>query len=433
VTPSDTTDARAYLSSLEAFGIKLGLASMQAICAALGHPETRWAAVHVGGTNGKGSVAAVVEEALRAAGHRTGLYTSPHLVRLEERVRLDGTPVDGDTLDEAILEVRAAVTRLQEAGTLDVHPTFFEVMTAAAFLVFRAAAVDVAVLEVGLGGRLDATNVVTPRAAALTSVALDHERHLGATLEAIAYEKAGIVKPARPLVIGPLAEGPRGIVAAAAAARAAPAVDAFAGCVLSTRRRDGLTVLDLTTPVRGYDGVTLSLRGDHQVANAVVAVRLLETLDAEGLHVSGDAVRRGLERARWPARLELLTWRDGRRVLLDGAHNPAGAAALAAYVTSEWPSGRPLVFGAMQDKPLVEMLGALRDVAHPLVLTEAPGGRAATADLLRDAAHAVGRMDAVVEPCVASALARAWTAGDPIVVAGSLYLAGRVLELAASA
>jgi dihydrofolate synthase / folylpolyglutamate synthase len=430
VTAGAGADARAYLSSLEVFGIKLGLATMRQLSAALANPHEAWTSVLVGGTNGKGSVVAMVAEALRAAGHRTGSYTSPHLVRLEERIQVDGAPVTAEALDEAVLQVRSAVTALQRAEALDVHPTFFEVTTAAAFVLFRAARVDVAVLEVGLGGRFDATNVVTPRVAAITSVALDHEQQLGPTLEAIAFEKAGILKPSRPVVVGPLAPGPRDVVGSVAASRGARVVDAWDGCTATARREGGLTLLDLETPERRYGTVTLALRGAHQVANAVVAVRVLEALDASGLPVPADAVRRGLEGARWPARLDLVAWRDGRQVLVDGAHNPAGAAALADYVASEWPDGLPVVFGAMQDKQLSAMIRELARVARPLVLTQAPGRRAAAVGVLREAAAAAGVADSIVEPDIASALDRAWAIGDPIAAAGSLYLAGRVLELA---
>jgi dihydrofolate synthase / folylpolyglutamate synthase len=421
--------ARAYLSSLETFGIKLGLSTMQRLCAGLDHPEQGWTAVHVGGTNGKGSVAAMVDAALRAAGYRTGCYTSPHLVHLEERFRINGAPVGSSALDEAVLRVRSVVTTLQDQGILPVHPTFFEVTTAAAFELFRSAGVDVAVLEVGLGGRFDATNVVTPRVAAITSVALDHEEQLGSTVEAIAFEKAGIVKPGRPVVLGPLEEGPRATVTSVAAGRGAPVVHATEGCRVAVHRERGLTVVDLATPVRHYGPITLSLRGAHQVENAIVAARVLEVLDETGLRVPAEAIRAGLEEARWPARLELLAWPDGRRVLLDGAHNPAGAAALAAYIATEWPTGLPLVFGAMQDKQLVPMLEALHRVARPLVLTLAPGRRAAPLAQLRAAAAAAGVETVGAVADVGEAMAQAWAAGDPIAVAGSLYLAGRVLEL----
>ena len=197
-------DPISRLFSLEQFGIKLGLDNIRAILAALDHPELAYRSVHIGGTNGKGSVAAMVERALRAAGLKTGRYTSPHLDRVEERVALDGQPVDSGRFAQAVSSVFEAVDRLQADGTLSVTPTFFEVSTAAAFEVFRRAQVDVAVVEVGLGGRFDATNVLTPVVAAITSISFDHERYLGHTLSDIAFEKAGIAKPGVPLIVGRL-------------------------------------------------------------------------------------------------------------------------------------------------------------------------------------------------------------------------------------
>jgi dihydrofolate synthase / folylpolyglutamate synthase len=425
--PSAITDPRAYLASLETFGIKLGLSTIGALAAALGHPERQFRPIVIAGTNGKGSVAAMAAEALTAAGLRTGRYTSPHLVHLEERVVIDGQPVAPAALDDAILRVRAAAEELRATEVLDVHPTFFEATTAAAFELFQRAGVEVGVLEVGLGGRYDATNVVMPAATAITSIALDHERHLGYTLPAIAFEKAGIVKPGVPLVLGPLADEARDVVVAACQERGAPLVEAFGGCELRTRRQDGLSILDVTTPRDTYRGVRLALRGDHQVGNAVIAIRLLETLAGAGLTVPAAAIRRGLEEVRWPARLELVTDRLERQLLIDGAHNPAGAAALAQYIREEWPAGLPVVFGAMRDKDLAGMLRALSPIARPLIVTAAPGARAAAAGALARIAESAGLPTPVVAPALTDALARGWADGRLVVVAGSLFLAGAAL------
>jgi dihydrofolate synthase/folylpolyglutamate synthase len=418
---------RAWLASLELFGIKLGLDTMRRLAEALESPERTFASVHVAGTNGKGSVAAFTDQALRAAGHGIGRYTSPHLVHLEERVHVRGAPIASEQLDAALERVRRAVGALQQTGSLEAPPTYFEVTTAAAFDVFRDARVDAAVVEVGLGGRFDATNIVAPIAAAITSIALDHERHLGSTLRQIAYEKAGIVKPGVPVVIGRLPRDAREVVERVCHEQSAPLIDALDGCIVETGRVAGRTQLALKTPSRRYGPLMLALRGDHQVDNAVVAVRLLETLDARGLTIGAEAVTRGLTDAVWPARLDLRTLPDGRAILVDGAHNPAGASALAAYVAAEWPSGLPLVFGAMRDKDLTRMIAALEPVARPLVLTRAPGRRAAEVDSLAAAATQAGVDDVEVEPLVERALERAWQHGRTIAVAGSLYLAGDVL------
>jgi len=427
--PGPGTSPRAYLTGLELHGIKLGLSTIRAICAALGHPERAFRTVLVAGTNGKGSVAAMTAAALRAAGHRTARYTSPHLVRLEERFDIDGTPLAPGTLDEAISVVREAVERLRADEVIDVHPTFFEVTTASAFVAFARAAIEVAVLEVGLGGRFDATNVADPLAVAITSIAFDHEAYLGHTLASIAFEKAGVIRPGRPVVTGRLPPEAFEVVQAVARERGASLVVAPEGCRVEATRAEGLTSLIVDTPARQYGPLTLALRGRHQVDNALVAVRLLETLDAAGVPVGGGAITAGLETAQWPARLSMHERPGGRRLLVDGAHNPEGARALADYIREEWPAGLPVVFGAMRDKRIAEMLATLSGLACPLVVTTAPGQRAAAAMEIAAASREAGIGTAIVEPDVRAALDRAWAAGPEIVVAGSLYLAGRVLEM----
>ncbi|MFM8534039.1 MAG: bifunctional folylpolyglutamate synthase/dihydrofolate synthase, partial [Acidimicrobiia bacterium] len=247
------------LFALEQFGIKLGLDNIRAILDALGHPERAYRSIHVAGTNGKGSVAAMVERGLRAAGLKTGRYTSPHLDRIEERVAIDGQPIDRPTFQAVTADALAAIDALVAAGTLSVTPTFFEVSTAIAFEIFKRQSVDVAVVEVGLGGRYDATNVLTPTISAITSIAFDHERHLGSTLAEIAFEKAGIAKRGVPLVIGRLPREAEARITKVAREVEAPLVDAHA-----------------TTTDRKYPPLTLALPGRHQLENAAVAVAILE-------------------------------------------------------------------------------------------------------------------------------------------------------------
>jgi dihydrofolate synthase/folylpolyglutamate synthase len=421
-------DIRTWLSSLELFGIKLGLDTIRAVCAALGHPEAAFPSLHVAGTNGKGSVAALADEALRRAGYRTGRYTSPHLIHLEERFHIDGQAIAPAALDAALCRARDAIDALRADGQLDVHPTYFEVTTAAAFDAFRGAGVGIGVIEVGLGGRFDATNVVVPSASVITSIAADHEQQLGTTLAAIASEKAGIIKPGVPVVIGRLPPEARGVVARVAAGAHAPLIDAHTGCSARTADEDGRTQLVLETPARRYPPVLLALRGEHQVDNAVVAVRALEVLESQGMGIGSAAITGGLAEARWPGRLDLRSLPDGRSVLIDGAHNPAGAVALGAYVRRLWPHGCPVVFGAMADKDLAGMLRALAKVAHPLIATRAPGRRAADPQVIAGEARRAGSSGVLVVPDVGDALETAWHQSPAIVVAGSLYLVGRVLE-----
>ena len=420
-------DSRQWLAHLEQFGIKLGLASISAIVEELGRPDRPYHVVHVAGTNGKGSVSAMVARGLSAAGHRTGLYTSPHLIHLEERFRIDGRSIEPSDLEHALRDVRDAVERLLARGLLEAEPTYFEATTAAALLVFAEKDVDVAVIEVGLGGRFDATNVVSPVATAITSIDFDHEAQLGSTLGAIAGEKAGIIKTRVPVVVGVLPAEARTVVAQVAHDRSARLVEP-AAVVAAGQSADGHEVVHVELAGETAGPLRLSLAGPHQMANAGVAVRLLEVLGAVGLRVTPAHIVAALTTTRWPARLDTVVTPRGRAIV-DGAHNPAGARALASYLKQRHPRGLPVVFGAMRDKALAEMVAALVPIARPLVCTQAPGARAATADELA----AIARLDtdAAVTICdeLDAALACAWERGGEIAVAGSLYLAGAVLEL----
>lgn len=417
--------SREWLASLEQFGVKLGLDTISRLLDTLGNPERAAAVVHVAGTNGKGSVAAMTAAALDHAGLRTGLYTSPHLVRLEERFVVGGRQIDPASLDEALDEVRRAVTTLQQDGSLTVHPTYFEVTTAAAFLLFARAGVQVAVVEVGLGGRFDATNVVRPDVVAIVSVDLDHERQLGATIAEVAAEKAGIIKPGAALVVGRLpAEAERVVDAAAAAAGVAPRRGRDA--TVDVEAAGGSCAITVRTASGTYGPVRLALAGRHQVDNAVVAVLALEALAERGHRIPASAVEAGLSSARWPGRLQWIEDGDGQ-ILIDGAHNPAGARALASYLLESGLAPLPLVFGVMQDKAVDGMLAALAPVARPLIATRAPGSRALDAESLARHAASFG-IDVVAEPDPVAALARARQGRRPVAVAGSLFLAGAVLE-----
>jgi len=399
-----------YLFRLDQFGIKFGLENISRLVERLGHPERAFRSVHVAGTNGKGSVTAMIDAALRAAGHRSARYTSPHLLDITERFVVDGRPVERADLMAVLGDIREAIAALQAEGALDVHPTFFEVTTAAAFDLFRRAAVETAVLEVGLGGRLDATNVVLPEVTAITSIALDHQKYLGSTLTEIAREKAGIIKPGVPVVVGTM---PRD----AAAAIEAIALEKGAAIVRATR--DDVA------------GLVVGLPGAHQRHNAAVAARVLQTLDARGVCVPAAAVAEGLAHPDWPGRLDLRRLPDGREALLDAAHNPAGADALASYLREWHPdeSPPPLVFAAMRDKDVESMFTALLPVVGPLIVTRASTARGAVADELAAVAQRVApQTQIVLTRSPADALAAAWQFGPRIVVAGSIFLLGDILK-----
>ena len=404
-----------YLFSLERLGMKFGLENIGALCDALGHPERAFRSVHIAGTNGKGSVTVMVETALRAAGYRAARYTSPHLTRVEERYVIDGREVATAALRDALAEVEQVVDGLVRAGTLAGLPTFFECATAAAFVLFAGARVDLAVLEVGLGGRLDATNVVQPLVTAITSIDFDHQAQLGDSLAAIAREKAGIVKRGVPLVLGPVPAEARRVIEDVCTERGAPIIEA------DTDALDRI----------GMGEVPLALRGRHQRENAAVAVCVLQALSTwHAVAVPDEAIRAGLTEARWPARLEHVTYR-GRDVLLDAAHNPAGARALASYLQEIGWADVTLLFGAMRDKDAGRMLGPLVRHVSRVVCTTAPTPRAASAGELATIARGVMppevAIDAVADP--RAALERAAASGTRIVAAGSIFLIGPLRDI----
>jgi dihydrofolate synthase/folylpolyglutamate synthase len=428
------------LFALETFGIKLGLENIARLCAALGHPEGQFISLHVAGTNGKGSVAAMVHAALVAGGYRAARYTSPHLSSITERFVVGDQPVAVDVLEAAAERILDCADALQASGELRVPPTFFEAATAMAFEVFRCAEVEVAVIEVGLGGRFDATNVITPLAGAITTIGLDHQQYLGDSLAQIAFEKAGIIKPSMPVVIGELPEEARQVVLRVAAERGARAIEASRGTTVATRMVDGVARVSIDTPDASYGPVALGLRGAHQIVNALVAVRLLEAAREGGVALAPDAIVQGLAQPNWPARLELFRLDDRRRVLLDAAHNVDGATALANYIR-EWHPERPaLVLGVMHDKDVDAMLRALLPVVSAVTATAAPTPRAMAPEELARRASAVaeelrrtipGAQPAVqIDTChdpehaVDMALQRA----DMVCVAGSIFLAGAVRE-----
>jgi dihydrofolate synthase/folylpolyglutamate synthase len=423
-------DPLAYLFSLEQFGIKFGLDNIRVVLDAMGNPQRAFTSVHIAGTNGKGSATAIVDAALRAGGYSTGRYTSPHLLDLAERFVIDGVPVARTALIDAVARVRDGVDTLRAQARLDVHPTFFEVTTAVAFELFRSAGIEFAVCEVGLGGRLDATNVLSPAVTAITSIALDHELYLGTTLAEIAAEKAGIVKTGIPVVVGQLDPPVMAVVAAIAKQRDAAVIRADAGVFVANRRinPDGSQTFNLRTPARTYGDVSLALAGAHQVDNAVIAVRVLEELETQGVSIGRTAITEGLAKVQWPGRLERRTFADGRELLLDAAHNPAGAAALAAFLSARGTKP-PLVFTAMRDKDAEGMLRALAPVVSDIVVTRASHPRSADPRALADTIRVVApELSVLVCNTPQEAVAAAWAIAPRIVVAGSIFLLADVLK-----
>jgi dihydrofolate synthase/folylpolyglutamate synthase len=418
-------DSLQFLFSLERLGMKFGLENMTRICAALGHPERAFHSVIVAGTNGKGSVAAMTSAAFHAAGLPSARYTSPHLERLEERFVIGEREIDSKDLESAADTIRQVVEQLVRDRQLDALPTFFECATAIAFELFRRAAVDLAVVEVGLGGRLDATNVITPMAAAITSIAFDHQELLGGTLASIAREKAGVIKAGIPVVVGPVPPEAAEVILDVCRQTGARFVSAADHVRVSARLVEGTMVASVRSTATDLSEVRLALTGRHQADNAAVAVCLLEELRALGVAVPEAAVRAGLTDARWPGRLERIWWR-GAEVLLDAAHNPAGARALAGYLRESGWTRVTLVIGVMRDKDVASMLAALVPVADKVICTMPPSARALPSDELSEVARRLApphvRVDAVSDP--GAAIAAACRDGAQVVAAGSIFLIG---------
>jgi dihydrofolate synthase / folylpolyglutamate synthase len=387
---------------------KLGLERIRALLEALGNPQRQFRVVHVAGTNGKGSTCAMIEAGLRAAGIRTGLFTSPHLIEPTERIQIDGVQVTPEQFSCAFEMVHG---RAETCG-LDCHPTYFETVTAMAFWLFREMGVETAVVEVGLGGRLDATNVVEPALTVITPIDFDHEAYLGRTIEAIAGEKAGILKPGVPAVFARQRPEAEAVLRARANELAAPVIHA-----------EQFKIENLEIDARGarFSGLICPLPGEHQVDNAVAAALALAALG-----VSPE----GIAQARWPARLEHVA--PNPDIILDGAHNPAGARALARYLTRFY-SGRRiwLLYGAMRDKAVEEIAGILFPLAAELIFTAPASDRALRPQALVELA---GRGETA--PNVAAALEMVRLRGvqediseDAVVITGSLFLAGEARAL----
>ena len=297
----------------------------------------------------------MVHAALTAAGCRAARYTSPHLVDLAERFVIRNASVDNQELARAANDVLDCAEALRSAGTLSVYPTFFEATTATAFELFRRAGVEVAVIEVGLGGRFDSTNILSSPVAAITSIGLDHQELLGDSLKAIAFEKAGIIKPGMTVVTGVMPAEARQVISSVAAEQDARIVHAATGVEVDAHFEHGRATLVIETPEDRYGPVPLALRGEHQVDNALVAIRLLEVARGAGIRIPSVAIEYGLSGVEWPARLELIVMPGGQRLLLDAAHNVDGAHALAAYLARWHPERPALVIGVMRDKDVEGM------------------------------------------------------------------------------
>lgn len=401
----DFAAAVKYLYGLgnEILTLKLGLRNTELLLQALENPQHAYPAVQIAGTNGKGSTAAMLDSICRAAGIRSGLYTSPHLVSITERIRLAGEQISEEDFARHTTTVREVSEQLVASGQIEAMPTFFEQMTAIGLLAFRDARIELAILETGMGGRLDSTTAANAGTVAITQIAMDHERHLGETIEQIAAEKAAIIRP-----------GVKAILA-----KQQP--EAFS-VLLQRCAETGVepVLADSAPAIVDATQIRIGLRGRHQIDNARVAIQL-----AESLSIPSEAIVAGIETTRHPGRLELIN--NQPSVLLDGAHNPAGAETLRDYLNELGPRPLTLVFGGMTDKKLERIGEILFPLADCLILTRIDNPRAASLDTLESIASRFALRSVIKSDTVTDAL-QAALRNTPreglICVTGSLYLIG---------
>jgi dihydrofolate synthase / folylpolyglutamate synthase len=429
------SDAIRFLYSLRWFGAKLGLANTFKLAALAGNPQNHLRFIHVAGTNGKGSTCAMLESIYREAGLRVGLFTSPHLVAFGERIQVNRRSISGREIGRLTAEIQALVEEgwgasaqvvhasgsAPDGNVIDAadskcvaeHPTFFEVVTVMALRYFAQQECDLVIWETGLGGRLDATNIVTPMASIITNIQYDHQKWLGETLSSIATEKAGIIKPGVPVLTA--ADGKEALEVIAETAR---------------RQKAPLTILSRSAvDCAPLNNLQLPLLGQHQRMNGAVAVATVNLL-AEQFPVSDDAIRNGLSHVHWAGRLQIIRRPTGQKVLLDGAHNVSGAAILAAAMREYFSTARPtLVLGILRDKDWSGMCEILAPLAEQILLVPVPSERSATPQELAATCRRANPRAKVTE-CASLSEALAITTGDAfLTVAGSLYLIGEAMEL----
>jgi len=422
---------RELAAPTQASAAKFDLQNISILAERLGRPDRAYPVVHIAGTNGKGSTAAFLEAILRDAGFRTGLNTSPHLERINERIRVAGEEVSDEMFAEAFTRIQAATEELLAEGKLRAHPTYFESVTALAFEIFARERVDFGVIEVGLGGRLDATNIVTPLVSIITRIDFDHENFLGHSLREIAAEKAGILKPGVPAVIAVQEPEVREVLLARARELHCAVLETSeAFRVRDERVKEGCvgaTVEEIASG-RKYE-LAPRLPGRFQLQNALNAVATARLLQERGYKISGENIERGVAATEWPGRIERFGTRPD--VYFDGAHNPGAAKELAVFLEENFRGRKVyMVFGAMRDKAVDEVTGALFPHAYEVLFTEARTPRAISAlQLARMAGHHAERYTVYpeAEQALAAALEKA-NPEDAVFITGSLYLVGQLRQ-----
>ena len=423
----------AALCERRRFGMKPGLERMQAMMESMGHPERELIAVHVAGTNGKGSVTAMVASVLQEAGFgHVGRYTSPHLVYFNERICIDGEPVPDAILEESLGAVEAAARKVESETDVG-SPTFFECATALAFETFRRQGVRIAAIETGLGGRLDATNVILPLVSAITSIGLEHCEYLGDTIEKIAAEKAGIIKAGRPVVLGAsLAPEARAVIEQTAARVGAQIIDPSVVVTPGHSTKAGRATVSFEDSFRSVSGIPFPLGGGYQFENLATAIAALEAFStASGLPITDEAFSQRIAKVSWPCRFQTVS--ESPLVIVDGAHNPHAATALRASLKKLRPE-RPLalVAGFCDDKDCVSALKILRPSFARAIATITPSPRTLAADAFAAKLREAGFRDVSENPDWREAVTEAqkWAGRENggVVVCGSLFLAGAVCD-----
>ena len=423
-------DCLEYLDGLgqEIHGLRWGLETTTRILSLLGNPHLKYPTVIVAGTNGKGSTAAMLASILHQSGYRAGLYTSPHLVKVNERIRVNGAEISDDDFARAFTEVRQVAEDLLRERALEQLPSFFEFLTATGFLYFARAEADFAVLEVGMGGRLDATNVAQPCLSIITNIGLDHMEYLGSSLVAIAREKAGVIKPGIPVVCGCKPGEAAEVIRERCAELGAPLLETRElGWLSGVQCLHGHYLFSLALQADCFASLSSCLRGRFQVENAVAAVAAAWRLGQGGFNIPRSAIVKGLQSTSWPGRLEKIL--EQPLVLLDGAHNPAAARALAEFIQEELKGRRlRLVYASMRDKAMGEITEILFPLAEEVYVTRPSVARAASAEEILAAGRFHPRR-LVIEPEPSLAVSRACQASadqDVVMVVGSLFLVGAV-------
>jgi dihydrofolate synthase/folylpolyglutamate synthase len=416
---------------------KFDLEHIRILTAALGHPERRFQSVLIAGTNGKGSTAATLASIITTAGYRTALYTSPHLVRVNERIQVNGEQISDVEFALIYERVNAAAGDLVKRGSLPWHPSFFEMLTAMAFEYFASAGVELAVLEVGMGGRLDATNIVEPCLSVITDIDLDHQKFLGETLPEITHEKAGILRANTKIVLLPQHPVVNDALGREIIDHGAKAVSAVRNMAPVTPANDSgaeAAGKGFRISIMGEEVMIASpLRGRHQLRNLALAITAAEELNNLGFKVSARDIEVGVRTTRWPGRFQVIPAHHGySEIVLDVAHNPAGAWALRSALSTFYEDKKLIfVFGAMRDKAIAEIAGILFPLAERVIVTQAGNPRAAAAHEIAELAqHTQSEM--IEEKSVASALERAkHLAGNSgvVVITGSIYIVGEAMEL----